>query len=87
MSKWLKNILAVIILGFLLWYLARHWEELKALLKLSPEQLFVMYCLWFVLSLTSARVVQCLLNALETKPAFWDMVLLHNATLLLNYAP
>jgi uncharacterized membrane protein YbhN (UPF0104 family) len=86
-SKWLKNILAVIILGFLLWYLARHWEELKALLKLSPEQLFVMYCLWFLLSLTSARVVQCLLNALETKTAFWDMVLLHNATLLLNYAP
>jgi len=56
MSKWFKNILALIILGFLLWYLARHWAELKAMLKLSPGWLFVMYCLWFLLSLTSARV-------------------------------
>ncbi len=87
MGKWLKNILALIILGFLLWYLARHWEELKAMLKLSPGRLFVMYCLWFLLSLTSARVVQCLLNALKTKTGFWDMVRLHNATILLNYAP
>ncbi len=87
MSKWLKNILALIILGFLVWYLAKHWEQLKVLLDLSPERLFVMYCLLFLLSLSSARVVQCLLNALETKTGFWDMVLLHNATMLLNYAP
>jgi len=85
--RWLKNIIGLIILGFLLWYLAGHWEQLKALLKLSPERLFVMYCLWFLLSLTSARVVQCLLNALKTKTGFWDMVRLHNATILLNYAP
>ena len=88
MSKWLKNILALIILGFLLWYLARNWEQLKAaLLELRREQLFVMYCLLFLLSLSSARVVQCLLNALKTKTGFWDMVRLHNATMLLNYAP
>jgi uncharacterized membrane protein YbhN (UPF0104 family) len=86
-SKWLKNILALIILGFLLWYLARHWEELKALLKLSPGQLFVIYCLWFLLSLITARVVQCLLNALKTRTGFWDMVRLQIATVLLNYAP
>jgi uncharacterized membrane protein YbhN (UPF0104 family) len=86
-GKWLKNILALIILGFLLWYLAKHWEQLKAMLKLSPGRLFVIYCLWFLLSLTSARVVQCLLNALKTKTGFWDMVRLHNATILLNYAP
>jgi len=86
-GKWLKNILALIILGFLLWYLAGHWEQLKAMLKLSPGRLFVIYCLWFLLSLTSARVVQCLLNALKTKTGFWDMVRLHNATILLNYAP
>lgn len=87
MGKWLKNILALIILGFLLWYLAKHWEQLKAMLKLSPEQLFVIYCLWFLLSLISARVVQCLLNALKTRTGFWDMVRLQIATVLLNYAP
>ncbi|MBA7618951.1 hypothetical protein ES703_26283 [subsurface metagenome] len=87
MSKWLKNILALIILGFLLWYLARHWGQLKALLKLRPAQLFVMYCLWFLLSLSSARVVQYLLNALKTRTGFWDLVRLQNAATLLNYAP
>ena len=87
MRRWLKNILALVILGFLLWYLAGHWEELKAMLKLSPGRLFVMYCLLFLVSLSSARVVQCLLNALKTKTGFWDMVQLNNAAILLNYAP
>lgn len=87
MGKWLKNIIGLMILGFLLWYLARNWEQLKELLKLSPAELFVMYCLWFLLSLSSARVVQCLLSGLKTKTGFWDMVRLHNATILLNYAP
>lgn len=86
-SGWFKNILGLVILVFLLWYLARHWEQLKTLLKLSPERLFVMYCLLFLVSLSSARVVQCLLNALKTKTGFWDMVRLNNAAVLLNYAP
>lgn len=86
-SKWLKNILALMILAFLLWYLAGNWGQLKKLLKLSPGQLILIYILWFFLSLSSARVVQCLLNGLKTKTRFWDMVQLHNATILLNYAP
>jgi uncharacterized membrane protein YbhN (UPF0104 family) len=86
-SKWLKNILALIILAFLVWYLAGNWGQLKKLLKLSPGQLILIYILWFFLSLSSARVVQCLLNGLKTKTRFWDMVQLHNATILLNYAP
>lgn len=87
MRRWLKNILTVIILALLLWYLARHWEELKQLLKLSPKQLFMMYGLWFLVSLGSALVVRCLLKALKTETGFWDMVWLNNAALLLNYAP
>ena len=87
MGKWLKNILGVVILVFLLWYLARHWEQLKALFRLSPKQLFVMYCLWFLIAISGARAVQCLLNALKIKTDFWDMVRLHHAALLLNYAP
>jgi len=86
-SKWLKNILALIILAFLVWYLAGNWGQLKELLKLSPGQLILIYILWFFLSLSSARAVQCLLNGLKTKTGFWDMVRLHNATILLNYAP
>ncbi len=87
MNRWFKNILSLIILAFLLWYLAKHWEQLKALLRLSPKQLFMMYCLYFLNVLSSARAVQCLLNALKTKTGYWDMVKLHHASLLLNYAP
>ncbi|MBN2457246.1 MAG: flippase-like domain-containing protein [Sedimentisphaerales bacterium] len=87
MTKWLKNLLALGIITFLVWYLARHWEQLKALFRLSPKQLFVMYCLWFLIALSGARAVQCLLSALKIKTGFWDMVRLHHASLLLNYVP
>lgn len=87
MTKWLKNILSLIILALLLWYLARHWQELKVLLKLRPGQIIIMYFLCFLLTLSSARSVQYLVKALKTKTYFWDMVRLHHAALLLNYAP
>lgn len=87
MNKWLKNILGLVILGFLLWYLAEHWEKLKTLLKLNPKQLAVMYFLCFLNSLILARIIQQLISALKIKTGFWDMVRLHNAALLFNYAP
>jgi uncharacterized membrane protein YbhN (UPF0104 family) len=87
MSKWLKNILGLVILGFLSWYLARHWEQLKALFNLSPKQLLVMYCLWFLIALSGARAVQRMLSALKIKTGFWDMLRLHHISLLLNYVP
>ncbi len=87
MAKWLKNILGLVILGFLLWYLAKHWSELKVLLKFSHQQLSTVYFLCFLINLIFARVVQYLISALKTKTGFWDMVQLHNAALLLNYVP
>ncbi len=87
MSKWLKNILAIMILAFLIWYLVGHRQQLSALLKLNPKYLLVLYGLLFLASLAVARVVQFLLAALETKTPFWEMVWLQNASLLLNYAP
>ena len=87
MGKWLKNILCVTVICFLLWYLVNHWEDLKALFKLSPKQIFLMCCIWFLIALINARAVQYLLNALKTKTDFWDMVKLHHASLLLNYVP
>ena len=41
MGKWIKNLLALGILGFLVWYLAKHWEQLGALLELKPLELFL----------------------------------------------
>jgi len=86
-GKWLKNILFLAVICFLLWYLVGHWEQLKALFKLSPKQIFLMCCIWFLIALINARAVQYLLNALKTKTDFWDMVKLHHAALLLNYVP
>jgi len=85
--KWFKHILGIIILTFLLAYLATHHQELKALLKLSAGQLIMMYLLCFLISVAGVPVVRSLLDALETKTGFGDMLILNNAALLLNYAP
>jgi len=87
MGKWVKNILGLVILVFLLWYLVGHWQQLRVLLRLGPGQLVILYSLCFLSTLVGARVVQCLVSALKTKTEFWDMVWLQNAAVLLNYMP
>jgi len=87
MSKWFRYILAIAILAFLVWYLAGRWEELNVLLELSPLQVLVLGGLCLVQAGGSAAVVQSLLGALEVKTSVWDMVLLQNASSLLNYVP
>jgi uncharacterized membrane protein YbhN (UPF0104 family) len=85
--KWIKYILGIIILTFLLAYLVQHRAELKALLKLSAPQILIMYLLCFLTSVASVPVVRSLLDALQIKTGFGDMLILNNAALLLNYAP
>ena len=87
MAKWIKNILGIVIVLFLLWYLSRHWDKIKALLRLSPTELVIIYLITFLSILNGSYIVQCLLNTLKVRTFFWDMVLLHNATYLLNYVP
>jgi len=87
MSKWLKNILGVVILGVLLWYLVRHWEQLEALFNLTFLQLSTIYVLYFLVMLNITLAVQYLLKGLGVRTRFWDMLWLHNAALLLNYVP
>ena len=87
MAKCFKNILGVIIVIFLLWYLSRHWDKLKAMLRLSALELLIIYFISFWGVLNSAYITQRLLKALGLRTFFWDMVLLQNATYLLNYVP
>jgi len=87
MNKCFKNILTITIMAFLLWYVAGHWEQLKALLKLSPGQLAFIYFLRTLSGLIAAGVTQRLINALKVKTSFLDMVRLHNTALLFNYIP
>lgn len=87
MSKFLKSILGIGILVWLLWYLIKHADQLKALNQITIIQFAALLFLWFLLMSNQAFVVQSLLRSLQIKADFWDMVNLNNGTLLLNYAP
>jgi uncharacterized membrane protein YbhN (UPF0104 family) len=87
MLKWLKYIIGVIIIFFLMRYLAQHWQEVKALLKLDVFELAVIYFVSFVGSLNSAMMARIILKPMGVIALFWDMVMLQNACLLLNYVP
>lgn len=88
MNKWLKNILAAAVIILLLWYLTSHRQELKeAVLKLTLVQLLALYVLLLLQAVSSACVVRSLLGALQTTTGLWDMFLLQNASVLLNYVP
>ena len=87
MVKWLKNILVLIIVAFLFWYLVKHWGQLKELLRLSPISLIIMYVLTALIAFISAKVVQISMIQFKIRPPLWEMFGLQNAALILNYAP
>lgn len=86
-GTWIKNVLGIIIIIFLLWYLSRHWGKLKFLIRLSAAELLIIYLITFLGVLNSTYIIQSLLKTLKVRTFFWDMVLLQNATYLLNYVP
>ena len=79
MFKWIKNILGITIIFFLLWYLVQHWGELRYLLKLSLADLFYIYLISLLGTLNTAYITRRLLLTFDVKTRFWDMVLLQNA--------
>jgi len=87
MTKWLKHILGIAIIIFLIWYLAGHWQQVRELLKLDVFGLTVIYFVSFIGLLNNAVVMMAILKPMGIRALFWDMVLLQNACLLLNYAP
>ena len=86
-TKWLKRILGIAIIAFLIWYLAGHWQQVRELLKLSVFELIVIYVICFIGTLNSAVVVMAILKPMGIRALFWDMILLQNACMLLNYVP
>lgn len=87
MNKWLKYIFAIVILFFLVLYLSKHWGQLKGLLDFSFAQLAGLMVLCFLATLNSSMVVKLMLGSLKVKTHLWDMFLVHNAAVLLNYVP
>ena len=87
MFKWFKNLLGLVIIAFLLWYLYEHWHEVKALLNLNVFELAIIYFVCLMGILDGALVVMAILRPMGAKVLFLDMVLLQNAGILLNYVP
>jgi uncharacterized membrane protein YbhN (UPF0104 family) len=87
MGRWIRNLLGLVILGLLVWYLARRWETLRALVRLDLPRLAALYVLCFLGSVVMGRVVYELLGAMGSRTRVWDMIGLHNASSLLNYLP
>ena len=86
-GKWFKNIIAVIILAFLVWYLSKHGERLKVLLEMSPVDIGLLYLLTAMGTVNNSRVAQILVGRFNSAPCLPEMVALQNATRLLNYVP
>ncbi|HPS55479.1 MAG TPA: hypothetical protein PLP05_07775, partial [Sedimentisphaerales bacterium] len=87
MVKWIKNILLLVIVFFLFYYLAKHREQLKELLRLRPAELAIMYTITALIAFVSGKVVQLLAIPLNITTPLWEMFDLENAARLLNYAP
>jgi len=86
-GKWFKNIIAVVILAFLVWYLSKHGDRLKVLLKMSPVDVVLLYLLTAMGTINNSRVTQILIGRFNSAPHLPEMVALQNATRLLNYVP
>ena len=87
MKAFLKYSITLIISIFLVWYLVKHWNELKSLLDISLTKLIFLYVISAVGTLIGGISSMVLIKSLGTKTRFWDMVILQNAIFLLNYAP
>jgi uncharacterized membrane protein YbhN (UPF0104 family) len=87
MGKWIKHIIALALLVFLLSYLGKHWEQLKVLFKFKPSGLVMLYVLTGLGTVNNSRVGQILLKALNVRISLWEATVLQNAARLLNYVP
>ncbi len=86
--RWrLKHLLAVPILAGLIWYLAAHWDRLGGLLKLDLPHLAVILAVTLADQMQAAENQRQMLKTLSARMRFGDLLILQNATGLLNYLP
>jgi uncharacterized membrane protein YbhN (UPF0104 family) len=87
MTRWLKNLLGIIIIGLLLWYLAQHWDSLEGLVNLKLSTIIYLFVAMTVGVVVGSYTIQHLMVPFGIRPGFGEMFHLHNATILLNYMP
>ena len=75
-GKWFRNIIAVVILAFLVWYLSKHGERLKVLLEMSPVDIGLLYLLTAMGTINNSRVAQILVGRFNSAPHLPEMVAL-----------
>lgn len=85
--RWLKNLLGIVIIGLLLWYLARHWDSVKGLVNLKLSTIIYLFVTMTVSVVIGSYTIQRLMAPFGIMPGFGEMFHLHNATILLNYMP
>jgi len=87
MTRWLKNLLGIVIIGLLLWYLAKHWDSVKGLVNLKLSTIIYLFVTMTVGVVVGSYTIQHLMATFGIRPGFGEMFHLHNATILLNYMP
>jgi uncharacterized membrane protein YbhN (UPF0104 family) len=86
-KAWIRRVLLVVVLACLVWYLAAHWDELGALLRLTPVTVLALCGLHVVQTAATALVIRLLLVPLGVRAPWLEMYLLQHVTALLNYVP
>jgi uncharacterized membrane protein YbhN (UPF0104 family) len=87
MTRWLKNLLGIVIIGLLLWYLAKHWDSLKGLVNLKPSTIIYLFVAMTAGGVVGSYTIQHLMATFGIRSGFREMFHLNNATILLNYMP
>lgn len=64
-----------------------HRREIRSLADITLTKTIFMFAVTLLSTLTAGLTNQLLLNSLQMKTKFWEMVLLQNATCSLNYTP
>jgi len=87
MGKQIRNIISFLILFFLGWYVWEHWDQLESILELKPHVIALIFLLFFFGTINNSRISQLFMGHFEKKVSLFEMVILQNATRLLNYLP
>ena len=87
MRKWLKSVIGLLILGFLLCYLWSRRDQMTGLFNFQSYQILSLYLLVTFDTLNTARMVQVLVGRFQSRIKLVRMAVLQSSVMLLNYVP
>ena len=87
MAKWLKAILTVLMVVFLVRYIVVNWHDLRQLLNLNITEILLLLVLLGLSATFGSCTIITVLKPLGVKLGFWEMFKVHNVAMLLNCVP